>query len=741
MKKINLIAIIPMILMGIVSCGGTYDGTGEDVLTPVEVSKLEENLANLESVTLNEHLSGESLSKQSLGEGLPSVDTFQSMDIVQTAAVSNNGDTASHYEGTSKAGYSNLSKLAKELNISRDTLIERLKNKVKYFDLDHDRAVLEENGGGSSSYEWFSSKYNQKISYEEGDRYPTFSLDEAGSSTISEIKDIVNKIIDEGVFDKKTSTYTIHTDVIGNIFELDTDTVSLYIEHNYPKRLTTETDEYKVSISLSDYNKTTVSVPSDLEPAPCEHNGSRSYKDYGDIHRMYCTSCRQFLAPQENHQLLDSQKHQFCTRCGWITNLVEVENEKNSVKVDGERVSYFSLKKSKTNNNYYTSSTSFYYHSGSKRLIATSDLLVEYWPDVELLLVKKAYDPNDNSLTNVHTPEEIKYACYKATKYTYEAFSGVKASEHPSLMDGTFTRSEYPELKRTSKLASTCEVYYINVSHGPTATSTDEIDPCHSHSHAGCGICGEETYSYYESNHAFDDGLPIRMQIDECHYELSKICTKCNKSFDADNYGVITGHKNATYKLLTSDHSEYMALKYGITSINSSHKYIEVNCPTCKEEALYEISSSICSDHLNDKPSSIYYGYFLKDGKVSKIYNGYIEIPHKTNDQGICEFCGKNWLIVKVSDGVKFLLYYSLDSSNNVTSIYYSEVSFESATFDYQDLEDAKQKRTYYKDNERTQVICSLIESTYFGRYIELLNSSGTSVYKAEIGQPLPKIS
>ena len=77
MKKINLIAIIPMILMGIVSCEGTYDGTGEDVLTPVEVSKLKENLANLHSVTLNEHLSGESISKQSLGEGLPSVDTFQ----------------------------------------------------------------------------------------------------------------------------------------------------------------------------------------------------------------------------------------------------------------------------------------------------------------------------------------------------------------------------------------------------------------------------------------------------------------------------------------------------------------------------------------------------------------------------------------------------------------------------------------------------------------------------------------
>ena len=86
------------------------------------------------------------------------------------------------------------------------------------------------------------------------------------------------------------------------------------------------------------------------------------------------------------------------------------------------------------------------------------------------------------------------------------------------------------------------------------------------------------------------------------------------------------------------------------------------------------------------------------------------------------------------------MLNYSLDSSNNVTSIFCSEVSFKYATFDYQDVEDGKQKRTYYKDNERTQVICSLIESTYYGRYIELFNSSGTSVYKAEINQPLPKI-
>ena len=87
------------------------------------------------------------------------------------------------------------------------------------------------------------------------------------------------------------------------------------------------------------------------------------------------------------------------------------------------------------------------------------------------------------------------------------------------------------------------------------------------------------------------------------------------------------------------------------------------------------------------------------------------------------------------------MLNYVLDSDGKITTIRDVECGFDYKDLKYEDVSSALRKVTYYVDNERTQVICSVIYSNEYGKSIEILNANGVSVYKAEAGSPLPKIN
>ena len=174
----------------------------------------------------------------------------------------------------------------------------------------------------------------------------------------------------------------------------------------------------------------------------------------------------------------------------------------------------------------------------------------------------------------------------------------------------------------------------------------------------------------------------------------------------------------------------------------SSYRYVEVSCPTCKEEELYEFSGSLYSDHLKDLPSRANYVYTIKGDDVTRTYDKYINIPHTPDKYGICKYCGEGSIVVTVTEGVKILVSYSFSSGTDVLN--YIIVSDQGFAYDHSNIETIegnKRKTTYYADQEGTQVICSYITTNMYGEYLEIFDNAGKSVYKAEKGQPLPEIN
>ena len=245
----------------------------------------------------------------------------------------------------------------------------------------------------------------------------------------------------------------------------------------------------------------------------------------------------------------------------------------------------------------------------------------------------------------------------------------------------------------------------------------------------------------YEASHDYNYANPVKETIDICKYRYSYVCTICHETGYPSNYDSIEYHKNATYRYLDYDNSEYIYLKYGINA-QSSYIYSEVTCPLCKETALYEFSNSIYLSHLyENEPAKARYKYTLKDGNVIKNYDVFVDIPHQADDHGICNYCGKRGtLVIKVTEGVKVALSYAVASDNaTLNSIIFDRAGFDYANNKIETLSDGNRKTTYYADSAMTKVICSFVTTNMYGQYIQILDGSDNPVYEARAGEPLPE--
>lgn len=752
MNKTKVLLIISsVILLSLGGCGKKKGSSnpdassipgGEDKITPVNVEELKNNINGIKNATFHMNITDSETKEESLGEGLPNIGTFESAEISYVFKADSNGNVENLTSYKEVAGYTNLTKLAADLGISKDALLDRMSSQIKRYDATNDRAIMVEKASNGHSFEWYSKEDQQRIQYSVDEDECSYSLgDDSGDEAISEMKKTILDIVDGGKLDTKTSTFTFETKENGDIFgEIDVDTATLFIQDNYPKRISAEKDGNKLAITLYDYNKTTVEVPSGVKPVACNHVEYSSYYDKeGDSHRLYCGHCRKYLAPKENHTLLNSDSHKYCTKCQEIVNTESANLEYGYVKIGDENAYIGGFKICKTNNKLYsTIYSSFGYRNNSKSLIRKTDLCIVYWPDDNVLLVRKAYAPNDDSFTTINAPETIGYSCYSAIKSTYEVFTGVKSSDYPSLTDGTFKQEDYATIKAAIKPEKQVEAYYLSVNH-TTSTTDEDVDSCTVRHVSKCSVCNEIISSYVTTDHDIDYTKAIKKSVDDCHYELLYECNKCHSQVDDRNFGKIEDHKNATYNLIQPESSAYLKLKYNV-DYNSSYKYIEMNCPTCKETVLYTISSQIHEAHLNNEPVSIYASYKIsKNGEVIKKYNGYVNIPHTPDEYGVCKFCGEGSIVVSVSETVRVLVSYALDSNGNITNIIESDRGF---TYEYSEYEypTGFQKVTFYVDDAKTQIVCTIISSNAYGQSLEILDANGNSVYKAEKGQPLPKI-
>ena len=753
MNKTKVLLIISsVILLSLGGCGKKKGSSnpdassipgGEDKITPVDVEKLKNNINGIKNVTLHMSITDSEIKEESLGEGLPKIETFESAEISYISKADSNGNEENLSSYKQVAGYTNLTKLAADLGISKDALLDRMSSQIKRYDAENDRAIMEEKVSSGHSFEWYSKEDQQRIQYSADEDECSYSLDDdSGVGAISEMKKTILDIVDGGKLDTKTSTFTFEAKEIGDIFgDIDVDTATLFIQDNYPKRISAEKDGNKLAITLYDYNKTTVQVPSGVKPAACNHVEYSSYYDKeGDSHRLYCGHCRKYLAPKENHTLLNSDSHKYCTKCQEIVNTESANSEYGYVKIGDENVYIGGFKICKTNNKLYsTIYSSFGYRKNSKSLISKADLCIVYWPDDNVLLVRKAYAPNDDSFTTINVPETIGYSCYSAIKNTYEVFTGVKSSDYPSLADGTFKQEDYATIKAAIKSEKQVEAYYLSINH-TTSTTDEDVDSCTVSHVSRCSVCNEITSSYVTTNHDIDYTKAIKKPVDDCHYELLYECKKCHNKGDANNYKKITDHKNATYRYLTSEQSAYLKLKYDVNA-NNSYRYVEVSCPTCKEEALYEFSGSLYNDHLKYLPSRANYVYTIKGDEITRTYDKYINIPHTPDKYGVCKYCGEGSIVVTVTEGVRILVSYSFASGKDtLNNIIVSDQGFAYDHSNIETIEGNKRKTTYYADQAGTQVICSYITTNMYGEYLEIFDNAGKSVYKAEKGQPLPSI-
>ena len=160
MKKLNVLLVMSMIaMMGLVGCKKptpkpsdsdvTSESSTPDVITPVDLAKVKTNIENLKNATMKQYTGMEETGKESLGEGLPDIDTFELGESVGIAKIDEKGNFSIKSTSNFSKGYANLSGLAKELGISRDALVQRLGSEVKYVDLENDRAIVSEYKDGT----------------------------------------------------------------------------------------------------------------------------------------------------------------------------------------------------------------------------------------------------------------------------------------------------------------------------------------------------------------------------------------------------------------------------------------------------------------------------------------------------------------------------------------------------------------------------------------------------------------
>lgn len=753
MKKLNVLLVMSMItMMSLVGCKKpapkpsdsdvTSESSAPDVITPVDLAKVKTNIENLKNATMKQYMGMEETGKESLGEGLPDIDTFELGESIGIVKIDEKGNYSIKSTGNSLRGYANLSGLAKELGISRDALVQRLGSEVKYVDLENDRAIVSEYKGGSEQYEWYYEAEKQRIKYDVEDDECRYVLDQnSEGDSLNEMKEILTLVVNSGVLDRKTSTINVASSAIPELAESGVENLALFVENNYPKRLSAKQEGIKIEFTLSDFNSTTVEIPSDKVPEKCDHQSSRSYEELGNQHRLYCNSCNKYLEPKEDHTLLSNANHNYCTLCNKIINTESAEKEKRSVEINDKPEYFISAQKAKDNGKYYVSSREFSYKSGRDTLMNTTDFYAVYWPNEQLLLTRKQYEPRDNLFANLNAPETLQYSCYSATKYTFEVFKDIKVSEYPAIGDGTFSKDTYYAIKNSKNVSASLEAYYINVSHTNGPEVREDLGNCVTYAESKCTVCNVKTNSYYYTDHEYDMSKATKVSVDDCHYQLLYECKKCHNKGDANNYKKIADHKNATYRYLTSEQSAYLKLKYDVNAVNS-YRYVEVSCPTCKEEELYEFSGSLYSDHLKDLPSRANYVYTIKGDDVTRTYDKYINIPHTPDKYGICKYCGEGSIVVTVTEGVKILVSYSFSSGTDVLN--YIIVSDQGFAYDHSNIETIegnKRKTTYYADQEGTQVICSYITTNMYGEYLEIFDNAGKSVYKAEKGQPLPEIN
>jgi hypothetical protein len=486
-----------------------------------------------------------------------------------------------------------------------------------------------------------------------------------------------------------------------------------------------------------------VNIPTGLEPAKCDHDTTLGYEELEDGHRLYCTKCDKYLAAKENHDLLEGSGHKYCKKCRKILGLKNADSSMRTIKFEGETIYFIYMQECEEGNvtKYYTSNSGFYSKSGNKTLISDDDLLIVYWPNEKILLVKKQYAPNDNEFTTLNPVDTLTYECYKFIKNTYEVFTDIQVVDYPALSDGTFSRANYTQIKKDKTPALQYEAYYMNVYHGTTESKDEVINDCLKKTTITCTTCHADINIYNTSNHDFEGVSAIKTRIDDCHYSLTKECKKCHAKVDS-GYGKIADHINASYRLIKYEESSYIKLKYNV-NYSTSYTYVEVKCNTCKETSLYEIEkNNIYQAHLYDEPIRAYYVHTLKDGNVTKKYGTYVTVPHRPDKYGICEFCGEGSIVFTVTEGVKLLVSYSMSSDKEtLNNIFVSDQGF---TYDHSNIETIegnKRKTTYYANQEGTQVICSYITTNMYGEYLEIFDNAGKSVYKAEKGQPLPEIN
>lgn len=743
MKKIKALSIISIVLaLGLVACGktaGKDSGSGKTPGAPVDLVTFKNNVNGIESVTLEESIEANEVKQTSFGEGLGYIEQFSNTAISIKYEIDKDANVHAFSKMTMVTGYSHLTKLAETLGISMDALKQRLGSQVKSFDLEKDIAIAESYEGEGEEYSWYLASEGQRVEYDVDEEYAKYELeDEGDANVISDLKVALVKIADMGVLNRTNNTISVNSDAAKEIFgDSDFGSATLYIENNYPKEMVAELSGYNAKFILTDINKTNVTIPTGIEIVKCEHEYSHYYDELEDGHRLYCSNCYKYLAPKENHTLLESSNHLYCTVCRKQLSLVTAEDVRRVKIGEDEKESWGLIRQCTKNGTYYFEG--FYTHGETKTIVSNSDLEIRYWIDYDLLFVRKQYEADDNHFANLIEPETLQYDCYKATRNTIEVFSGVSADTFPCLLDGTFQRSDYAEIKRVSKHICSIQAYIFSVSHTSSPAEYTVLDDCRTQITTHCSVCGAVTDSYVSSNHEYDYDNVKKVAIDDCHYKLLVECKKCHRE-DVTSYPSVSDHKNAKYTRVES--AAYLKLKYDV-DMNSNYVYFEMSCPTCNEISLYEFTSTSYMYHLEDKKPQARV-YTLKNGKINR-HSEYVNIPHITDEYGVCPICGKDKILIDLGDDVKFTLNFTLDSSNKV-----SYINIYSYTFAYEAeynevIEDHETgnnlyKTTYYKDAEKTQVICSIVTGQYSGQIVEIYRANGTLAYRAVQGEPLPKI-